>query len=137
MQACYAVWGKTARCNNCISLRALHEKGRFCKLEYSENSLYFVIAEYVPYEGGGAVIEMVTKLSDEYVENILDKHLLYAKLDSFNRQLNIDPITIGISVGCVSLSESPSCTTHDLINRADRRLYQAKETSRGSVVAEG
>lgn len=93
IHACYTVWGKATRCNNCISLKALMSKGKSCKLEYSENGLYFVIAKYVPYSDSGAVIEMVTKLDDRYVDNIFDKKLLYANLDAIHQQLDFDRLT--------------------------------------------
>jgi len=93
IHACFAVWGKATRCSNCISLRALHEKNRCCKLEYSKSGLYFVISEYVPFGEPGAVIEMVTKLDDAYIDNIFDKKLLYARLDVIHQQLEIDELT--------------------------------------------
>ncbi|MDD2648738.1 MAG: EAL domain-containing protein, partial [Eubacteriales bacterium] len=93
IHACYAVWGKATRCNNCISLKALTTKGRHCKLEYSANGLYFVVAEYIPFGSAGAVIEMVTKLDDEYVDNVFDKKLLYANLDAIHQQMEFDELT--------------------------------------------
>lgn len=248
IHACYAVWGKATRCNNCISLRALYDKARYSKLEYSENGLYFVISEYVPFADGGAVIEMVTKLEDEYVDNVFDKQMLYTNLDAIHQQLerdeltnvynrryidshlkalldkaekddshlgiamvdidmfkrlndtyghlvgdkvlkavakmlednvtirkgdfvarfggdeflivcqnielselknhveevshlvkhiqieNVENLNIGISAGCVSTDEFSDVEAVDLIDQADRRLYQAKQTGRGCVV---
>lgn len=93
LHSCFSVWGKTTRCSNCISLRALKERGRCSKLEYSESGLYFVISEYVPSEEGGAVIEMVTKLDDEYVDNVFDKNLLYLKLNALTDELDRDALT--------------------------------------------
>lgn len=90
---CFSVWGKQARCSNCISLKALESKGRTCKLELSDNSLYFIIAQYVPYGEYGAVIEMVTKLENEYVDNVFEKDLLYLDLNEINQQLEYDDLT--------------------------------------------
>ncbi|MDD3218079.1 MAG: EAL domain-containing protein [Lachnospiraceae bacterium] len=245
---CFSVWGKQARCNNCISLRALETQGRCSKLEYSDNGLYFVISEYVSYEESGAVIEMVTRLDDEYVDNVFEKDLLYMKLDEIHQQLEFDELTgiynrrhiekylpayvdnarkcgkdigiamidvdsfkelndsrghllgdvalknvagileaniakskgdfvarfggdefmivcrdiplnvfenritgvshlitymtvddekinIGISAGCVNISEFPEYTVEELVKKADERLYKAKHSGRGVVVA--
>ncbi|MDD3795126.1 MAG: EAL domain-containing protein [Lachnospiraceae bacterium] len=93
LHSCYSVWGKTSRCNNCISLKAFEKGGRCNKLEYSKDGLYFVISEYVSYGEHGAVIEMVTKLDDEYVDNVFDKELLYFRLNKINQQLEYDELT--------------------------------------------
>ncbi len=90
---CYSVWGKQLRCSNCISLQALEKKGRFTKLEYSQNALHFVISEYVPYGDTGAVVEMVTRLANEYVDNVFDKSMLYLNLDDLHNQISLDPLT--------------------------------------------
>lgn len=91
--ACYSVWGKTTRCNNCISLQAYQKKAKLSKLEYSNDGLYFVISKYVPYGKSGAVMEMVTKLEDEYVDNVLDKELLFMNLDEINQKIEYDELT--------------------------------------------
>ncbi|NCC42008.1 MAG: EAL domain-containing protein [Clostridia bacterium] len=93
IEGCYCVWGKSERCNNCISLRALRGKTRYNKLEYSSQGLFFVISQYVEVDEKSYVIEMVTKLDDTYVSNILDKELLFLKLDELNRQLESDELT--------------------------------------------
>lgn len=82
LNACYSVWGKASRCANCISLKALADKGRHCKLERSENGLYFIISEYVPSGESGAVIEMVTKLDDADTSELLAQAKSSAKPDS-------------------------------------------------------
>lgn len=76
LHACYAVWGKAARCADCSSLKALGDKGRHCKLEYANGGLYFVISAYVPFGKEGAVIEMVTKLDDAYTNRMIDRKRL-------------------------------------------------------------
>lgn len=93
VRGCYSVWGKEERCNNCISLRALQDKTRFNKLEYSEQGLFFVISQYVKLEDKEAVIEMVTKLDDTYVDNVFERDLLFMKLDDLNHKLESDELT--------------------------------------------
>ena len=93
VQGCFTTWGKSERCNNCISLRALRGKTRYNKLEYTHDQLFFVISQYVELNSRGAVVEMVSKLDDTYVDNIFDKELLFMKLDDLNRQLESDELT--------------------------------------------
>lgn len=93
MHSCYSIWGKTARCNNCISLKSYEKCGRANKLEYSDKGLFFVISQYVPYGKYGAVLEMVTHLDNKYVDSIFDKDLLYTNLDAINNQLERDDLT--------------------------------------------
>ncbi|MDD3252454.1 MAG: EAL domain-containing protein [Lachnospiraceae bacterium] len=91
--ACYSVWGKNVRCSNCISLRALEHHGRFSKLEYSKEGVFFVISQYMQVAGRDYVMEMVTHLEDEYVGHLFDKDLLLVKLNDLNRQLIVDELT--------------------------------------------
>lgn len=91
--SCFSIWGKTARCSNCTSLQALQKKNRCSKLEYDGKNLYYVISAYVPYGESGAVLEMVTRLDDQYVDSILDRGMLYVSLDTINHQQDRDPLT--------------------------------------------
>lgn len=93
VKACFSVWDKTSRCNNCISLKAYEEKTSLCKLEYSPEGLYFVISQYVPYGESGAIMEMVRKLDDEYIENLVDKEMLYLNMDEINQKVELDELT--------------------------------------------
>jgi len=91
--SCFSVWGKNTRCSNCISMRALEEHGKFNKLEYSDEGLFFVISKYLPYKEHGVIMEMVTKLEKKYVDHVFDKSMLYIRLDELNHQLEMDPLT--------------------------------------------
>lgn len=93
IQSCFSVWGRQQRCSNCISLKALEGKTRMSKLEYTSDGLYCVISEYVPFEGRDAVLEMVTRLDSEYIDNVFDKEMLYLKLDRIHQQLELDGLT--------------------------------------------
>ena len=44
MDPCFAVWDKTERCDNCVSLRACTEKKRMTKFEIRENEIFSVVA---------------------------------------------------------------------------------------------
>lgn len=60
--ACFSVWGKSSRCNHCISLQALKEHSRMSKREYTEEGGFFVISQYVQVSGNDYVMEMVIRL---------------------------------------------------------------------------
>lgn len=91
--ACHAIWQKDARCGNCISMKALENKTRVNKLEYSEKGLFFVIAQHITVEGQDLVMELVSPLEDGYVDNVFDRDLLLMKLDDLNHQLVSDELT--------------------------------------------
>lgn len=91
--ACHTVWQKDARCSNCISMKALENRKRVNKLEYSEKGLFFVIAQPITVEGQNLVMELVSPLEDGYVDNVLDRDLLFMKLDDLNHQLVSDEMT--------------------------------------------
>lgn len=91
--ACYSVWGKESRCNNCISLQALKEHGRFSKLEYSKDGIFFVISQYMQVSGNDYVMELVIQLDEEYIDSILDKDMLLVRLNDMNRRLLTDELT--------------------------------------------
>lgn len=91
--SCFYVWGKTARCNDCSSLKAFENHCRVNKFEYSEEGLFFVICQYVPYGKNGAVIEMVSKLEEEYIDRVFDKEMLYLNLKGKSSPLEHDDLT--------------------------------------------
>lgn len=91
--ACYSVWGKNVRCNNCISMIALREKSRYSKLEYSDDGIFFVISQYIQVSGRDYVMEMVIQLAQEYIDKIFDKDMLLLKLNDLNQRLSVDELT--------------------------------------------
>ena len=65
---CYSVWGKNERCSNCISLKALKEAGRYCKVEYIKDQAYFVVSQYIQVSDKPYTMEMVAKLDQDWKE---------------------------------------------------------------------
>ena len=61
---CYSVWQRRSPCKNCISYRALTEKGQFSKIEKLKTGTYQVIADYREVDGSPCVLEMI-KTFDE------------------------------------------------------------------------
>lgn len=64
-KACFSLWEKKTRCSNCISLEAYRKQTRLCKIEDTSEGRFFVLSEYVPYGKTGAVVEMITRITEE------------------------------------------------------------------------
>lgn len=67
---CFSFWNREARCENCISARALANKKRVTKFEYIENSIYEITAIYIEYGTIPLVIEVLSKIDDDSFLNI-------------------------------------------------------------------
>ena len=90
---CYSVWNKEHRCENCISAKAFSQHSRLTKLEFAGEDIYQVIAKYVEVDGRPCVLEMVTRLEDEALLNVCGKRELIEKINSYNKELYVDPLT--------------------------------------------
>ena len=44
---CYEMWNRCKRCENCISAKCFHQKGKLEKFEFIENETYHVVAMYM------------------------------------------------------------------------------------------
>ena len=91
--SCFQIWGKTTRCSNCISLKAYNNRSRYTKLEYTDQALYYVISQYIPYGPKGAVMEMVTKMDPDSSDQLVNTKQLRMNLMMAEEQSNIDPLT--------------------------------------------
>ena len=49
--ACYAIWSKSKRCENCISAKAFAEKTRLTKFEFLDDRVFHVISMAVCESG--------------------------------------------------------------------------------------
>ena len=47
-EACFSVWEKEDRCQNCISIQACSEGKRITKFEFRKDEAYYVLA--IPYQ---------------------------------------------------------------------------------------
>ena len=45
--ACYAVWNRQERCENCISARVVAQRCQLTKIEFVDSKIYLVISHYV------------------------------------------------------------------------------------------
>ena len=59
---CYALWGRTSVCENCVSCRAVANKNRITKLELVNNDIYQIISNYVVMDGRPMALELISLL---------------------------------------------------------------------------
>ena len=58
---CYEMWNRCERCENCISAKCFHQKGKLEKFEFIENETYHVVAMYMEIDGVPYSLEMLNK----------------------------------------------------------------------------
>lgn len=92
--ACYQVWSKEHRCENCISARAFMEKTQHTKLEFTADHRAFqVISKYIELEGRGIVLELVIELKDEVLLGTWSRDILCERISEYTRGLYRDSLT--------------------------------------------
>ncbi len=92
--ACYQVWSKEHRCENCISARAFMEKTQHTKLEFTaDHRVFQVISKYIELEGRGVVLELVIELKDEVLMGTWSRDILYEHVSDYTRGLYRDSLT--------------------------------------------
>lgn len=90
---CYTAWKKQRRCDNCISAKALTQKGRMAKFEFVDHNIYYVIAIYLEIDGAPYVLEMVSQVTDDTLLGAYGKEQLVHDVAAYNRRLYVDPLT--------------------------------------------
>ncbi len=90
---CHAIWGKPNRCENCISLRSLHEHRRFSKTELIGETFYLINSQYIEVDGHPYVLELVSRTdtsfdpeSGEQMHPLLQKAYLDSVTDAYGRR---------------------------------------------------
>ena len=90
---CYAHLKRTHPCENCVARRALEEKGRRSRLEYTDKTLYEVTACYVLVENKPCVLEMTQKMDSSVVLGPDDSERLLDTIIDQREKLYRDPVT--------------------------------------------
>lgn len=90
---CFGVWHKKQRCANCISARVFSNKGRASKFEFVGDQIFFVVAQYIEVDGAPYVLEIVHKISDDFIMDSRGRNEFVEKITSFNDKLFIDSLT--------------------------------------------
>lgn len=90
---CYAIWGKTQRCKNCVSSKAFEKRGQVSKLEFADDSIFQIISKYVESSGKPYVLEMIYKDNDGVLLGAYGKTDFMDNIVNYNRQLYHDALT--------------------------------------------
>ena len=90
---CYAHLKRTRPCENCVARRALNEKGRKSRLEYTDKTLYEVTACYVLVENKPCVLEMTQKMDGSMMLGPDDSERLLDTIIDQKEKLYRDPVT--------------------------------------------
>lgn len=90
---CYAIWGKTQRCKNCVSSKAFEKRGQVSKLEFADDSIFQIISKYVEISGKPYVLEMIYKDNDGVLLGAYGKTDFLDNIVNYNRQLYHDALT--------------------------------------------
>lgn len=90
---CYAIWGKTQRCKNCVSSKAFEKRGHVSKLEFADDSIFQIISKYVEISGKPYVLEMIYKDNDGVLLGAYGKTDFMDNIVNYNRQLYHDALT--------------------------------------------
>lgn len=90
---CYAIWGKTQRCKNCVSSKAFEKHGQVSKLEFADDSIFQIISKYVEISGKPYVLEMIYKDNDGVLLGAYGKTGFMDNIVNYNRQLYHDALT--------------------------------------------
>lgn len=90
---CYAIWGKTQRCKNCVSSKAFEKRGQVSKLEFADDSIFQIISKYVEISEKPYVLEMIYKDNDGVLLGAYGKADFMDNIVNYNRQLYHDALT--------------------------------------------
>lgn len=90
---CYAIWGKTQRCKNCVSSKAFEKRGQVSKLKFADDSIFQIISKYVEISGKPYVLEMIYKDNDGVLLGAYGKTDFMDNIVNYNRQLYHDALT--------------------------------------------
>lgn len=91
--ACYAVWDRERRCENCVSAKALARKCRMTKFEFIHDEIYFVVSKYAEVEGVPYVLEMVAKVNDQTLFGAYGRNQFIETINAYNAKLYLDQLT--------------------------------------------
>ncbi|MDO4961521.1 MAG: diguanylate cyclase [Eubacteriales bacterium] len=90
---CFEVWGKTERCENCISAKSIKDKGKHSKYEFIGDSIYLATAKYIEIGGVPFTLEMVSKADDTVFLDAMGRESLIESVLAQNKKLYVDALT--------------------------------------------
>ena len=80
-------------CENCLPVRAYHEKKQLSKIELSSAGLYHVTSVYVEIDGKPYIMELVKYLDEDLDEESDEREFIEGKLNAYDKKLYTDVLT--------------------------------------------
>lgn len=90
-QPCFGLWKRDTFCENCVSVKALATKSRASKVEFTEDGVYQVIADYIEVDGKPCVLELINRFSDDSSSS--DGNLTSADVRDYYKKIYVDVLT--------------------------------------------
>ncbi len=92
-ESCHQVWGKPERCENCLSMRVVQEKGYLNKLELLNDRAFSVYSKYIEIDDKPRALEMVNEVTSGIQFGEMNMRDVVNQIRRFNRQLITDFLT--------------------------------------------
>ena len=90
---CYETWNRCEKCENCISAKCFHQKGKLEKFEFIENETYHVAAMYMEIDGVPYSLEMLNRITDETLWSAKGKEKWVKSIFEHNQKIYIDSVS--------------------------------------------
>lgn len=91
--SCYSLWERTGKCQNCTSHKAKASKSSTTKFEYVNNEFYYVISEYMEVDGNPYVLELVSKIKENFEVALYGKTNMSQSIEDLQKKLYTDELT--------------------------------------------
>lgn len=91
--SCYSLWERTGKCQNCTSHKAKVSKSSTTKFEYVNNEFYYVISEYMEVDGNPYVLELVSKIKENFEVALYGKTNMSQSIEDLQKKLYTDELT--------------------------------------------
>ena len=91
--SCYSLWERTGKCQNCTSHKAKASKSSTTKFEYVNNEFYYVISEYMEVDGNPYVLELVSKIKENFEGALYGKTNMSQSIEDLQKKLYTDELT--------------------------------------------
>lgn len=85
--ACYAFWGKSKVCSDCVSIRALQDNRTYAKLEFSGDQIFIITAIPIELQDRRVVVEILKNISNSVVYDINESNQ-YAEIRELINRMN-------------------------------------------------
>ncbi len=90
---CYAFWGRSTPCENCVCAKAFLSKKDALKLEFSGGGVYQVIAHYLEADGTPYVMELLRRYDTEGMIDLSGEEKLLTHINDFYEKTYTDVMT--------------------------------------------